>query len=1501
MTHPARVWPVAISAIMVSAALLIAYASEPPARWSWQEPQAKVVPTGDLAWTPHPFHFEPGQSPRYIDFESGSDGNTGATKEVPWKHHPWDPAATGQAKACKGAHTYVFKQGVVYRGEMDANESGTPAAPIVLTRDPSWGSGKAVICGSEVVSGWKQGADNLLIPEPEKVWYADLDWAPRNVWMVDKDGVVTRIKLARSPNWNMSDPDDIKSQWWTWKNPDKPFDNYTTINGQRRHLAFDPEQINTNRSQDYYQDAIVWTTKGWVMGNPFPARVLGVDRDKGSLVFAGQWGGEPSYKIIRGCQYYLEDKPQYLDSPGEFWFAKQGTGGRLYLRLPGDQDPNRVRVEVARRIHLIDSRGISHVRIRGLTFRFANVYWNLVAAPYWVSQESLDVQPGCVRLLGSGTDIEVSHCAFEHAHKGVRLKAMGREDAIDQVVVADNVFSDLDSGGVELADSTTYGDVAPPMGRLYDVKVLRNKFDHIGLRPDLFSQGTALEVEYAQTAEVAGNFFDRICAQGIDVHGAKASGAATDRPFSRILIHHNKAVDTLINVDDFGGIETWQGGPAYVYDNISGNPGGYRSWDHELNPNSENRFGHAYYLDGAFKNYHFNNIAWGKSKGPAGKLANTAAFQEIISYQNTFFNNTVFNFVTGSRRQEPQGGRVKFLGNIWQGIGLRVFRDADPARTAAEGKAAEAKPPQKEYALDTDAYADNIFFDPGETFGVFEPSGRWHRTLQDFRNALQSYQPLAAEVGIIAAQPPVREPAAHDFRPAVNSAARGHGAKVFVPWSLYETVGEWNFCPMAADPKRILDEHWCMSPYYTSRDDYYKQPTYPLKGVNISLKDYEAGPLENWTTGALHFNGKDQYATLANEDICRAVTLEAKGGNESLKRTISGAELSSPQIHTSNFLLELFFKTVSGNVSATLIQKMNEVGWALELNEAGGVTLAAKSAGQVVTLASRNAVNDGQWHHVLAEADRKMGSFKIYIDGKQDATGPGIGPNASLTNEGDLYVGGTPEGHYLNGAIDFLRIARGTLAESKTTIAELYAWEFNGPFLQDFTGHRRPADGGYAGALDEASFEADHLPDPGPRQIRQVAASSLQPLPFDEEAKKGRSSDARRSQGPGAGQPLKLIRGGVVRIKTVPELKAALEAANRSKSAATLLLEDGAYVLDIPALEIQCPGLVIRSANGNRETVLVRGPDEGPNAAVKDVFLVSANDVVLADLSLGYCRYHGVQVRGEPPFHVSGLRVHNCHLLNCNQQFIKGSSSEDDPLGATDGCIEQCFFEFTSGWAYQSYTGGIDIHKGVNWIVRDNLFRNLRVRAGQEGIAEHAIHFWKRCSTRPQNIVVERNWVVNCDRGIGFGLSNAAGGLQGGKSVIRNNMVFNDGTGTHTDVGIGLESASEVDVDNNTVEVEKYWAPIEYRFGGSSNLWLRNNLVNRPIQRRDNAPPAVQLTNLEHVEPSWFRNPVDGDLRLTAAAKPVIDGGTALKDFNDDVDGHPRPHGRGWDIGASEF
>ena len=59
-------------------------------------------------------------------------------------------------------------------------------------------------------------------------------------------------------------------------------------------------------------------------------------------------------------------------------------------------------------------------------------------------------------------------------------------------------------------------------------------------------------------------------------------------------------------------------------------------------------------------------------------------------------------------------------------------------------------------------------------------------------------------------------------------------------------------------------------------------------------------------------------------------------------------------------------------------------------------------------------------------------------------------------------------------AIDFPRVTCGTAVDAEMTIDQLYARGFNGSFLDDFTGRKRPADGGEAGAID----------DPAPGNVR---------------------------------------------------------------------------------------------------------------------------------------------------------------------------------------------------------------------------------------------------------------------------------------------------------------------------------------------------------------------------------------------------------------------------------
>jgi len=1152
---------IAVMAALLSSAMLHA------GQYSWQEPHAKALPTGDIEWTPKAFVFEKGESIRYIDFERGDDGNDGLTKRTPWQRHPWDANATANAKACTGTHTYVFKGGVVYRGALRASESGRPGEAIRLTRDPSWGEGAAVLCGSEKVSGWKKGSDHPDLPEPEKIWWVDLDFAPRCVWTVGKDGQVARIPLARTPNWKVSDPDDVKSEWWHWDYKGmKPFDVFTMKGKRKLHLGVDT--VHLTKPADHYQDAILWTEHGWVAGAPYPVRVDSVDTAKKGVGFGGRWGGVGSYKIVKFGRYYLEDKPHYLDDPdGEFWFRKRGNGGRLCLRLPGDADPNSVHVEAARHPNLIDSKGMSHVHITGLTFRFTNVHWALDGVPYRQG-EALDT--ACIRLLGSGKDLRVANCLFEHVNTAVRLKALAKEDSIDQVVVSDNEARSADRGGFHIMEGSAWGEKERKSGLLYDVKVLRNKLRLIGLRPTRFNNGFTIDILNAETLEVAGNVVDRVYSGGINVHVGKRGRSVRDCPFSRILVHHNKVTDPLLSNDDFGGIETWQGGPTYVFNNISGNPGGYRNFG-LLNTKRPGwaRFGHAYYMDGGFKQYYFNNIAWGKSRDPFSRLGNTAAFQEIHGYLATVFNNTVYNFVIGSRRQAPQAGRNKYLGNIWHGIGDLVFRHAPPSKTMADPNAADAGAKESSYHHASNAYAHNVFFEVPEKLAVFEPSGRWHRGLRSFQRALAARKSLGA-VGEMASDAPLRAPEEHDFRP--TPAAADKGVKVFVPWALHAVVGEWHFYHAGGDPGQIMDEHFHMAPYYVNREDYHKQPMYPLRAVNVGESDYVAGPLEDWVPGALRLNGRDQYAVLAANTTAPKdasdrpdlknkeydwirfetpaevvpgrrfqVKLHLPGAKPGLKlradlhwvkkggrfggmnswggnaQNVKGPgpytiafrpqdkpDLShflitawltptgdwkdrvktaqygihaatsvptegyrSPDIGNTNFLIEAYFRTAPGHTGGVLIEKMASAGYALSIDSDGGVRFAVKGERTDRTASSQARVNDGEWHHVIAEADRRMKTLALYVDGKRDATADGVGPEVSLANGSDLHVGGTPRGRCMAGTIDFLRVAFGTLADAKTTIDELYAWQFDGPFLRDFTG-RKPVGRRDAGAIESA-------------------------------------------------------------------------------------------------------------------------------------------------------------------------------------------------------------------------------------------------------------------------------------------------------------------------------------------------------------------------------------------------------------------------------------------------
>ncbi len=143
----------------------------------------------------------------------------------------------------------------------------------------------------------------------------------------------------------------------------------------------------------------------------------------------------------------------------------------------------------------------------------------------------------------------------------------------------------------------------------------------------------------------------------------------------------------------------------------------------------------------------------------------------------------------------------------------------------------------------------------------------------------------------------------------------------------------------------------------------------------------------------------------------------------------------------------------------------------VEITSTGDLKWKPKSfkfkAGKSIRYIDFEKGDDGKWHHVIVEADRKAKLTAIYIDGKKAIEGAlNMEESGSLSNTGHLYAGRNEEGNYFAGAIEFLRIARGTLKDSKTSIEELYDWQFDGPFLRDFRGKEQSGECCDAGAFE---------------------------------------------------------------------------------------------------------------------------------------------------------------------------------------------------------------------------------------------------------------------------------------------------------------------------------------------------------------------------------------------------------------------------------------------------
>ena len=872
--------------------------------YPWQQAQAKRLPGGLLEWTPQAYVFKAGASKRYIDYEHGDDQQDGQSPKTAWKHHPWDSNARGQAQNSSGSHTYIFKGGVIYRGTLIADESGSESDPIRLCSDPNWGKGPAVISGAQRVSStWKQvrnAPDGL--PDADKVWVCDVSGLPQitAVWQ-DHGETQTRVRLARHPNWTLNNKDDVKAEWaeWdkTWLAPKqkRTFLPNSQLGADR--VICQSKDILNEKNKNAYDGATVWTEYCGLMGSPYPGPVLNFDPQNNTIMVGGPWSG--TNFPIENCRFFLENHPRFLDMPGEYWHDTKN--GKLYMRLDKDADPNKAVIEVTQHISLIDVGGHQHIVISGLHFRHQRVsQWH---KRFWDIPEE---DGACIKSINSNGNLTISNNTFTDVVRSIWIIGAIPKGQAGTITITDNKMLNMDWDAMIIYSNA---DKKNGTGELGTVNIFRNYIEEIGERPRRAAHGHAVQVRYARQLYIAGNIIKRSFGTAIFLHGGKPSGSKEDAPLCRYLVYDNHVEDTCMTNNDWGGIETWQGGPAYVYNNVSLRPHGYwhspnqitnENWDafnarwmKEYPPNkftqlnkprsvagmwdrgrrnaSSAGFAYAYYHDGGSKQYLFNNIGVGRSSDLNSPLLTTGAVHAVGGcFLLSTFNNTFYKFGVGFQRHGTYPATDVFLGNIFEDIGdmfLRLGRprvkpdpnakhmpDADPE----SGKAGADSPTLLQ------AFNSNLFSGTPACFGVIEESGQMRTDLEDWKSALKSLHAIDAQSGVHLESGVLRDPENNDFRLKKSQHSAFKRVKTFVPWGLYACVGEWQFRLMDNEPNRVIDDHWYMDPSHRDRGMYRRVVRHNLYGENITAAHFTNGPTENWRNSAVSLNGTDQSFSVSD-------------------------------------------------------------------------------------------------------------------------------------------------------------------------------------------------------------------------------------------------------------------------------------------------------------------------------------------------------------------------------------------------------------------------------------------------------------------------------------------------------------------------------------------------------------------------------------------------------------------------------------------------------------
>ena len=372
---------------------------------------------------------------------------------------------------------------------------------------------------------------------------------------------------------------------------------------------------------------------------------------------------------------------------------------------------------------------------------------------------------------------------------------------------------------------------------------------------------------------------------------------------------------------------------------------------------------------------------------------------------------------------------------------------------------------------------------------------------------------------------------------------------------------------------------------------------------------------------------------------------------------------------------------------------------------------------------------------------------------------------------------------------------------------------------------------------------------------------------------------------------LPIKQGSVQKVKDTASLKQVLESGIEN---ATVLVADGIYDIAEPIYIQRGRNIVLRGASNDPTKTVLRGRGFFEGKPDDDLLRIGkVENVTIAYLTFTECRSYGIKVEAEN--FPKDVHIYSCHFKNIGTRMIKGSTSQQGM--AVGGSIRYCRFENTKipphEWLFEGdYITAIDMMALDGWQISDNFFKDIK---GRNGGARGAVFIW----VRSRNVTVERNAIVNCDRGISFGNPSGSSNYVPGQEHIRNSIIRNNFIVPGPDAGIELWWADHIKVYNNTIWRDDAEGP---GLRGGADEWkiTHVDVVNNLVRGTNMLAGGVRLrSNLFFSDfPIDALDPHRTNLRLAPFSEKVVNKGTPLQEVVDDFEGRPRKATP--DIGAVE-